>query len=495
VNRGRGFVAGVVCATLTGCAVTPDYHSPAPKMPERWSEAPESVTPTSSANFAWWKTFDDPVLDSLVGRAVAANLDLQLAEARIREARARRGIATAAQWPAVDTAASVSRERDSRNAPNPVRVRPDGQVEASGQVENLFRAGFDASWELDLFGGIKRSVEAAQADLESAVYDRDAVVLSLVAEVSRHYIELRGLQEQRRLLQASLEAQQDMLTLVRARRAAGMDTDLDLARAKAQVQTTAAQLPALDTACKHTIHRLGVLLAQPPGALAGEFDPIRPIPVASLQPPLGLPSDLLRQRPDIRGAERRLAAASARVGAATVDLYPRFSLLGAAGLASVAVGDFFNSASAAWSVGPSLIWPIFRGGRIKATIEVRDAQQQQALIAYRRAILNGIADVENAIASYRQDQAQRTALGKAMESAQLAADVAHERYQGGLTDFRDVLDAQRSLLRVQSDLARSSTTVSLDRIALYKALGGGWAATKPMEGRAASVPGGKGASR
>lgn len=493
--RGHRIFSGALCIALAGCAITPDYHPPALDVPARWSEARESSVSAVAANLSWWKTFNDPVLDSLVERTLRANPDLQLAEARIREARAWRGTVAASQWPSLDARASVVRERESKNAPSPVRVRPDGQVEAPGQSENLFQTGFDATWELDLFGRLRRSTEAAQADLESTVYDRDAVLLSLVAEVSRNYIELRGFQEQSRIAHESLTARQDMLTLVRARYAGGMATGLDVARAETQVQQTASLLPALDTAYKKTVHRLGVLLGQPPGALADELGSARPIPVPSLEPPLGLPSDLLRQRPDIRSAERRLAAASARREATTTDLYPKFSLLGTVGLASVAAGDFFNGASALWSVGPSMSWPIFQGGRIVATIEVRDAQQQQALIAYRRAILNGVEDVENAIVGYRHEQAQRAALVKAVESEQRAAGFARERYIGGLTDFRDVLDARRGLFLSQSELAQRDTAVALDLVALYKALGGGQRTAMRPDEKPALSPDGEGESQ
>jgi len=474
VNWRRHIVPGVLCAALAGCAVTPDYHPPTADVPARWNEAPESSVPGALATSPWWRTFNDSELDSLIERALRANLDLQLAEARLREARARRGTAAASQWPSINAKASAARERDSRNAPNPVLVQPDGQVEPPGQPENLFQAGFDATWELDLFGGTRRSIEAAQADLEATAYDRDAILLTLLAEVSRNYIKLRGVQEQIRIARESLVAQQDMLTLVRARYVAGMATDLDVARAEVQIQQTASQLPALDTSSKTAVHRLSVLLGQPPGALAHELVAGRPIHAPS--PPLGLPSDLLRQRPDIRSAERHLAAASAREGVATTNLYPKFSLLGTVGLASVAAGDFFNSASTLWSVGPSMTWPIFQGGRIVATIKVRDAQQQEALIEYRRAILSGVEDVENAITAYLHEQAQQATLAKAVASEQRAVEYARERYVGGLSDFRDVLDAQRSLFLSQSELARHDTAVSLDLVALYKALGGGWSA-------------------
>lgn len=470
-------------AALAGCSVTPDYQPPVPEVPAQWSEAPDSNAPATPAQSRWWTTFNDSELDSLVERAVRANLDLQLGEARIREARARRRASATSLWPSVDAKASITRERESMNAPGPVLATPGGQLESrTGEAENLFQAGFDASWELDLFGGKRRSIEAAQADLESSLYDRGGIILTLLAEVARNYIELRGLQQQIAVVRANLAAQQDTLNLTRARYAGGMASDLDVMPAAAQVQLMASRIPALEASYKETVHRLGLLLGQPPGALADELLPDRPIPVPALQLPIGLPSDMLRQRPDIRRAERQLAAASARLGVATAELYPRFSLLGTVGLASVAASDFFSRASTLWSIGPSMTWPIFRGGQIVATIEVRDAQQQQALIVYRRAILNGLEDVENALVTYTREQNRRAALAQALDLNQRAVDLARSLYTSGLTDFRAVLDAQRNLFQVQSDLARSDTAASADLVALYKALGGGWNAVTPPSG-------------
>ncbi len=462
---------------LTGCAMTAGHAPPAPDVPARWSESPGSSTPAATAMAPWWTTFNDAELDRLVERARQANLDLRLAQARVREARARRAIAGATLAPSIGATASVAREQESQNVPNPLRVLPDGEVERPGQPENLFQAGFDARWEIDLFGGARRSAEAAQADVEAATYEHGAVLLSLLAEVSKNYIELRSAQQQSRIARESLAAQQDTLALVRARRAGGMATDLDVERAEAQVEGTASRLPPFDTAGKTALHRLGVLIGAAPGALADELRSDGPLPTASEQPPVGLPSDLLRQRPDIRSAERAVAAALARREAAVADLYPRISLLGTVGLASVAAGNFFSGASALWSIGPSITWPIFRGGQIVATIEVRDAQQQQALIAYRRAILNGIEDAENAMAAYRHEQTRRASLARAVAAEQRAAAYARDRYVGGLTDFRDVLSAQRSLSQAQGELAQSEAATSLGLVALYKALGGGWTAS------------------
>ncbi len=479
-------IQALACSlTMVACAPPPTPSPPAPQVPARWSELPRGAVSGSPAGIAWWRSFNDPELDSLVERAIKANLDLQLAEARVREARARQQAAAAAVWPAVDAAASATRERESANAPGPVRVGPGGQIESRpGEAENLFRAGFDANWELDVFGGRRRAVEAAQAALEASAYDRGAVTLTLVAEVACNYIELRGLQQQIAVARASLAALRDLAELTRARDVAGMATELDLARSGAELQLASAGIPPLEAASKEALHSLGVLLAQPPGTLSEELESTGAIPASAAQLPVGMPSDLLRQRPDIRQAERLLAAATARKDAAAADLYPRFSLLGSAGLASASASDFFNHASTAWAIGPSMIWPIFRHGQIVATIEVRDAERQGALIAYRRAILNGFRDVENAIAKLTREQSRRNALGLAVGLNQRAVDLARSRYAGGLADFRDVLDNQLALFRAQRELAVSEAAVALDRVALYKALGGGWDAVELPSARA-----------
>ncbi|WP_157662750.1 efflux transporter outer membrane subunit [Sulfuriferula sp. AH1] len=472
----RRIASGLLCIVLAGCAVSPPVNSlSAPDVPARWTEAPESSASVPQAAVAWWTVFHDRELDSLIRRAGQSSLDIRLAQARLRETRARLSVASASLQPSVNATASYARERESINAPAPVLVNSDGQIESpTGQSENLFQAGFDASWELDLFGARHRSVEAAQAEVDSSTYDRGAVALTLFAEVARNYIAFRGFQQQILVARADLAAQQDMLNLVQARYAGGLATGVDVARAAAQVKHLAAQIPALETVRKNAVHRLSVLLGKSPGTLIAELSEIRPIPVARPDLSPGLPSDLLRQRPDIRRAEYRLAAATARLGVATADMYPRFSMNGAAGLASVSAGDFFNSASLLWKIGPTITWPILRGGQIVATIKVRDAQQQQAFIAYRQAILNGLEEVENAIVTYTQEQNRRAILADAVMENQRAVDLARSRYIGGLADFRDVLDMEHILSQARNALTRSDTALAIDLVALYKSLGGGW---------------------
>jgi len=463
--------ASLVVATY-GCAVGPNYHPPAPAVPVHWSEALPKPPPPTRAQVQWWKTFNDPQLDSLVERAARANLGVRLAEARVREARAWRRIAAAPLWPSLDASGSYTRLWQDEDLFGPLSA--GGQPVLLGQQpQNLFQAGFDASWELDVFGGTRRSIEAARADFEAAHYQREDVLRTLLAEVARNYIELRGFQKQLDVARSNLAAQRDTLQLTRARYEGGLASDLDVARAEAQVEATQSQIPALETSYKEAVHRLSVLLDEPPGALSAELAAPAPIPAAPLELPADLPSDVLRQRPDLRRAERQLAAATARVGVATADLYPKFDLVGAAGLESLSASDFFTSGSKLWSIGPSISWPIFHGGQIIATIEVRDAQEQQALISYRQAILNALEEVENALVAYTRERNRYEALTEAVGSNQRAVTLATQLYTSGLSDFLNVLDAQRNLFQTESEQSRSEAATAVDFVALYKALGGG----------------------
>jgi len=466
----RRLALAVLAAATAGCVVGPDYHPPAADVPAHWSAAPAHSASASSSPLPWWQAFNDSELDALIERALRANLDLQGAEARLRAVRASRGIAAAARWPSVDGSGAYKRDRESTNAP---------ALGTPGETDNLFQVGFDARWELDLFGGTRRAVEAATADLEAAAEERNGVALSLLAEVARNYIELRAGQRQLALARDNLAASQDALSLARARYRGGLAADLDVARAEAQATEIAARIPPLETACQAAVHRLAVLLGQAPGTLNDELAAPQPIPMAPAELPAGLPSDLLRQRPDLRRAERQLAAATARIGVATADLYPQFSLLGTAGLESSGASDFFSRGSRFWALGPALIWPIFRAGRLQATIEVRDAQQQQALLAYRQALLIALEEAENAIVAHSRERTRRAALAASADANQRAVDLARGLYGSGLRDFRAVLDAQRALFDAQSALARSDAALATDRVALYKALGGGWDAVFP----------------
>jgi NodT family efflux transporter outer membrane factor (OMF) lipoprotein len=340
--------------------------------------------------------------------------------------------------------------------------------------QSLYRTGFDSSWEIDVFGGVRRSVEAADATIEASIEDRRAVLVTLLGDVASNYMDVRGFQHRIDVARANLKAQQETLDLTRVRFQAGLASDLDVAQAEGQLNTTAAQIPTLDASLKQAAHRISVLVGQQPGALWDELAPTAPIPSLPPEVLVGLPSELLRRRPDIRRAERQLASATAQVGAAMADLFPKFSLTGAFGLQSVSASDWFTGGSRFWSIGPTISWPIFDAGRIRANIEVRNAQQEQALIQYQKSILTALEDVENSLVSYSREQERNQSLVAAVAANRRAVQMANELYIRGLSDFLNVLEAQRNLYASESDLSQSQAAVATDLVSLYKALGGGW---------------------
>lgn len=475
-----------LAACIAGCMVGPNYQRPAVSVPAQWSEGAGSEQTATSASLPWWKLYGDAQLDGLIQRALNANLDLQRAGYRIREARAMLRQNRAALWPSVDATASAARGQESANAPGVSPFLQGGDLGAGSSLQNLFQAGFDASWELDLFGGTRRSIEAARADAQSIAFERDAVALSLTAEVARTYVDLRSSQAQLALATQSVGIQHEALAMVRSRYAGGLATDVDLAAAEAQLHGAEAAVPGWQTRRKQAMYRLGVLVGEPPETLTGELASNRALSDALPAIEAGLPSDLLRRRPDIQSAERQLAAATARIGVATAQLYPQFSLGASAGLASFTASNFFDPHSVIWSIGPSLTWPIFRGGQIKASIDVRNMQAQQALLTYRQAILTALEDVENALAAYHNEQQRHNALAAALASNRQSLEHTRALYLGGMADFRSVLDQQQRLLQAQGDLERSTAAEWTGQIALYKALGGGW--NTPARHASAAAP-------
>lgn len=468
-------VAGLTCVALAGCAVTTDYHPTPVNVPIAWSDTPAGNGSIVQSTVAWWTLFHDAELTSLVERAVSANLDVQLAQMRLREVRTQLRVTTASLAPSLNATVSAAREKDSTNAPAPVlRDRNGTNESSSGQAENLFQAGFDASWELDLFGRQRRVIEGAQAGAEMMVFERDAVVLSLLTEVARTYIELRAAQRQIAIANRSLASQMDRVKLIRSRYAGGMATYAQITDADLRVHQLAADIPSMESRHKSAVNRLCILLGQWPGGLAAELRQGTTIPVAPEDIASGLPSDLLRQRPDILRAERRIAMASADVGVATTDLYPHFSLTGAAGLASVSARDLFSSASLLWKIGPTMTWPILRRGQIVDTIAVRNVQLQEALITYRNTILTALEEADDAIASVAQQKARRASLAGAVNEADQSVELAQARYAGGMTDYRDVLAVETKRFQAQDLLAQSDAAVALSQVALIKSLGGGW---------------------
>lgn len=481
---------------LAGCTVGPKYKHPDVATPGTFAGAKATTQPSVVDVAHWWTTFNDPTLDTLIARAVAANLDLRLAIARVREARAQRGVVGADLFPNVNVSGSYTHSRGSENAfsfggngngtgngngnsgnGSGGSVNPGfGNFAVPGLESDLYQAGFDANWEIDVFGRVRRSIEAAKADIGAAVADEGDTLITLLAEVARNYIEVRGFQRRLDIAHANVKSQQDTLELTQARFKAQLISELDVTRAEAQVATTASQIPDLESQRNQAAHRLAVLLGQEPTALLGELLDAEEtkIPVGPPDVPPGLPSDLLRRRPDIRRAERELAAATARVGVATADLFPRFSLTGSLGLQSEDFHDLASMDSKFFNVGPSVSWPIFDAGRIRSNIQVQNARQEQAVAKYEQSVLTALEDVENALIGYAKEQQRRESLKRAVDANRRSVEMSKQLYDRGLTDFLDVLEAQRAQFLSEDALVQSDRTISTNLVALYKALGGGW---------------------
>jgi len=456
----------LVGLVLTGCAmVGPDYTGVEADAPRRWHSElagglrADELSPEALAH--WWTTLNDAELNSLVARAVTSNLDLKNAHARVREARALRGISRAAFFPSLDGSASAIKSRSSENA-------------GTGNENDLYKAGFDAGWELDIFGGVRRSVEAAQADLETSREDLHDVLVSLLAEVALNYVEVRTYQTRLIQTKANIKSQQETYELNQSRFDAGIIDKLAVQQSLYNLERTRSHISTLQIGLEAAKNRLAVLLGRKPGSLAGELAEKKPIPVPPLTVAIGVPAETLRHRPDLRRAERNLAAQTARIGVATADLYPKFHLLGTIGLESLSSGDFVDWASRAWSVGPGVSWNIFHGGAIRQNIEVQSARQEQALINYEQAVLRAQEEVENALVAYATEQRRMESLRAGTVAAKSAAQLADAKFQAGLVDFNNVLDAQRAQLDFEDELAQSKGAVTSNLVRLYKALGGGW---------------------
>ena len=464
-----------------GCKVGPNYHTPATSMPANWGEAPAAANgspasqpTTQPADLAgWWKTLHDPVLDGLIDEAIRGNLDLRQAEARVREARAQRGIVAAAEWPLVDATASYERERLSRNASVVGQPVPSSGGYANGGI-NLYQAGFDASWEVDVWGQVQREVEAADANVAVAVEDRRDVLVTLLSEVALNYIELRSFQRQKLISQETVDAQHQTVELTRAQYAIGTVSDLDVAQAEAQEANFAAQIPVLETVIRQRIHQLGVLIGQQPMVLSQLEAQELPVPPTPAEIPLGLPSDLLRQRADVRRAERHLAATTAEIGVAVADLFPQFSLIGSAGLESTKLHTLVKTGSIFWNAGPSMTWTVFDGGAIRSNIKFTNAVQEEAAAAYDQAVLAALRDTEDALVAFFKEQAHHKALADTVEANRRVLALATDLFKYGRTDFLNVLTAQEALYISQLALAQSDQALATDLVAIYKALGGGW---------------------
>jgi NodT family efflux transporter outer membrane factor (OMF) lipoprotein len=473
-KRSQIFLAGAALALLPfqGCMVGPNYQPPKTTAPTQWN-APMvgGETNLEPSIASWWKNFHDPQLDSLIERAVSSNHDLQIAGARVREARALYRISSSELWPTLDAGGSYARQRQSKNQPLLGSLPLPSGIPFDN---NVYQAGFDASWEIDVFGGNRRAVEAGKAELAAAEFGRRNVLVTLLGEVARNYVELRGCQRRLEIATNNLKTQEEALALTQDRFNKGLTSDLDVQQATTLLANTRAVVPILETGIQDYIHRLGVLMGQPPEALVAELSEHAPIPSAPPEVPVGLPSELLRRRPDIQLAERQLAASTARIGVATADLFPKFSLTGIAGYEGTSASDWFSGGSKFWSLGPTVQWRVFDAGRIRANIRVQNARQEQALASYEQTVLLSFEDVENSLVAYAKEQIRRRSLEEAVTSSEDSLHLANQLYSNGLASFINVLDAERSLYQAQDALVQSDKAVTQDLISIYKALGGGW---------------------
>ena len=455
-----------------GCVVGPDYRRSASHAPAAWSSpVANGLTNGAAASASWWTSFNDPELDSLIGRAVRSNPDLLVAEARLRQSRALREMSAANFWPTLDASASVARAKQSMNQPliGSLPLPPGFPFEYT-----VYNGAFDAAWEIDLFGGKRRALEAATAEYEGAIEIRNDAMLSLLAEVARSYIELRGSQRRLEIARNDLERQRESLELTRARFQTGVVSELDVTRSAALLAGTWAAIPPLDTAVRQAIHGIAVLLGQEPGELVAELSTPASMPLMPPEVPIGLPSDLLRRRPDVRLAERQLAAETARIGVAEAEWFPKLSLTGDVGLESTSFGKWFKPGSLFWSLGPSLQWRALDFGRVRAQVRAQTAVQEAALATYEKAVLVSVKEAENAVVAYAQEQNRHQALADQVAESRRSLVMADSLFAKGRVNFLDVLDARRSLYQADDMLAVSDQAVAIDLIALYKALGGGW---------------------
>jgi NodT family efflux transporter outer membrane factor (OMF) lipoprotein len=414
----------------------------------------------------WWKNFNDTNLNILMTTAVQSNLTLRIAEARVCEARAQKGVVSSALWPSLGSSGGYSRNRYGQNSFPPLPGVPLDY--------NFYNANFDAAWELDVFGGTRRAVEAANAQVGAAEFSQRDVLVTLLAEVARDYISARAYQQRLAITEDNIRVEKNVLDLTSNRFESGLTSDLDVDQSRALLKTTEAEVPVLQTGFDESVYQLSVLLGQPPGALVDAMSAREKIPLTPPLVPVGLPSDLLLRRPDVQKAERDLAAATAQIGVAKADLFPKFSLTGIAGLQTVSAGNWFNYASRYWSAGPTVQWELFEAGSIMANIHAQTAHQQEALNAYQQTVLVAMEDTENALTSYAREQVRRESLSDSVDADQHALDLATHLYKSGLVDFLRVLDSESSLYTAQDALVQSDQAVSLDLVQLYKALGGGW---------------------
>ncbi|VVN14301.1 Solvent efflux pump outer membrane protein SrpC [Pseudomonas fluorescens] len=479
-RRGRQLhftFCALLVMSLTACTVGPDFKKPEAQQISEWSKphnAAASQAVAQDMDERWWEVFRDPQLTALTQRALTDNLDLKLASSRLQQSRAARQVITAERYPNTAATGSYGRKRNSG----------EGLSDPSGHdgnsAFNLWDAGFSASWELDFWGRVRRETEAADATLEVAENDQRGVLLSVLAETAQDYIQLRGVQNTRAVTEQNLDVARHSLKLSQLRLADGVATDLDVAEAAAQVAAIESRLPALEQRQAQLINALSLLMGEPPQALHAELSTDAPVPQTPRQVAIGLPSQLAERRPDIRQAEARLHAATANIGVAKGDFYPRITLSGNLGSQAMQLSDYGSWGSRAFGIGPQLSLPLFDGGRLRGVLNLREAQQQEAAIAYQHTVLRAWHEIDDQLSAYNASQLRRDSLAEAVRQNQIALRTAQQQYVEGVVDFVNVLTVQGELLATQQQWVESSTGVSLAMVGLYKALGGGWESVYPI---------------
>lgn len=469
----------------SGCSfipsIGPDFESPDSHLPENWQSnvAAQGASLTSQAPNLnqWWKQFHDSCLDQLIERGVANNKDLKVAESRLLEARAMRRVSIGGLLPSVNASADVTRRDPSQNSSLFPQIIPPATT--------TYTAGFDANWEIDIFGGRRREVEASENVVKATEAALRGVGISLLADVARTYFDYRTIEKRLEVANHNINVQSEAFDLVDARFNAGLVSELDVARSKAQLEATRSQVPALEAIRRESLSQLSVLLGENgnnsaslwqtglaiPQCEKRKDDILGTLPVTIA---VGIPSETLRQRPDVQQAERELAAATARIGVAMADLFPKFSLTGSFGYASLMSSNWFEKASDYWSIMPGVNLPIFAGGRLLANLETQEERQKQSVYMYEKVVLVALGEAENSLTRYQEEQKRYQALQQAFISNQRSQQLSEELYIKGVTDFLAVLDAQRSMFLSEDVMVQSEGQTLTNLVALYKAMGGGW---------------------
>jgi len=464
MSKVRFLLAPVAAAVLAACAVGPNYHQPDTKVADKFDGAEATAFSVEPNKADFWQTFDDATLTRLVDESLRANHDLRIALTRIKEARALRGESYLDLAPTITAGGGYTESRTSSAQTLP-GVSRDG---------TFYDAGFDAVWELDFFGRVRRGIEASNADLGATEAGLHDAQVSVTAEVTRTYFELRGFQQQLEVANRNVVNQRDTLGLAKVLLDAGRGTELDTSRAQAQLSTTLGTIGPLEAAVAVSIHRLSVLIGREPGALTAELAPGKDLPPLPGMTAVGNPSDMLRRRPDIRVAERQLAGATARVGIAVADIFPRVTFTGNLGSVSRTYDGLGDSGNDSWSVAPGISWAFLDLGRVKARIGAARARSDGALLQYEQTVLRALEDTEDSLVTYARARDRLVHDQQAVTSSGTASRLARLRYENGSSDFLQVLDAERNQLQTEDRLARSRTEAATSLIAVYKALGGGW---------------------